>query len=343
VGGVSGGKVQGEVVFKKIEKEGMLMRYKKLKCAGIDVSVMSAGTWSAGARNTYGAVDRNESIRSIRAMIEQGINFIDTAPVYGNGYAEQVVAEVIEGMDREKLVILTKFGLIPNIHHRTGSMVRDLGYKNIMREVQSSLVNMGTDYIDVYMMHYFDENTPLSETMSALSYLKDQGFIRYIGVSNFTQEQVEEAQKYGKIDVLQMAYSMVNKKNEPFLKWASANGIDIMGYASLGSGILTGAIRSLPNFVDTDVRSFFYGELYTEPKFSRIMKLLEKMDVIADAHGKPVAHVALNWSAQKDFMTTNLVGVRDVQEAAENCAAFDWELSDEEMAALDKALIELEL
>jgi aryl-alcohol dehydrogenase-like predicted oxidoreductase len=320
------------------------MRYKKRRCANIDVSEMALGTWVVGGRNAYGEVDRSESIKAIRTMLDNGVNFIDTAPVYGNGYAEQLLAEALVGYDREKLTIVTKFGLVPNVNARPIASIRDNSFKNIIREVQSSLSNIATTYLDIYMIHYFDENTPLSETMAALNSLKERGFIRHIGVSNFTQEQIEEAQKYGKVDVLQMPYSMVNRDKEELLKWSYANGIDVMSYGSLGSGILSGAIRATPEFVGKrDIRATFYGELYKEPKFSNIMKLLEKMDVIAKAHNKPVAQVAINWSTQKEFMMTILVGVRNELEAAENCAAFDWKLTAEEMATLDKALIELNL
>jgi len=320
------------------------MRFKKLRSANLEISEMTLGTWVIGGRNAYGAVDRNDSIKAIRAMLELGVNSIDSAPVYGNGYAEQVIPEAIAGFDRDKLIITTKFGLIPYAGASPMPLLRDSTYKNVMREAQSSMSNLGTDYIDVYMIHYFDENTPLSETMAALNHLKAQGYIRYIGVSNFTREQIEEAQKYGKVDLLQMAYSMVNRQQEDLLKWAYSQGIDIMSYGSLGSGILSGAIRSTPEFVGkNDIRATFYGDLYQEPKFSKTMKLLEKMDEIAAARQKPVAQVAINWSTQKDFMTTILVGVRNDKEAAENCAAFDWTLSDEEMASLDRALVELEL
>ena len=326
-------------------KKGMhVMRYKKLQSGNIEISEMTLGTWVVGGRNAYGAVDRNDSIKAVRAMIERGVNSIDTAPVYGNGYAEQLLAEALTGFDREKLFITTKFGLAPNYGTKPIPSIRDNTYKNVMREVQSSLSNIACGYIDCYMIHYFDENTPLSETMAALNYLKSQGAIRYIGVSNFTQEQIEKAQEYGKVDFFQMAYSMVNRSQEELLKWAYSKGIDIMSYGSLGSGILSGAIRATPDFVGKrDIRASFYGELYKEPKFTNIMKLLEKMDVIANAHGKPVAQVAINWSTQKQFMTTILVGVRNDAEAAENCAAFEWKLTDSEIATLDQALVELGL
>ena len=178
--------------------------------------------------------------------------------------------------------------------------------------------------------------------MEALNLLKKMGKIRFVGVSNFSREQIEEAQRYGVIDVQQPPYSMVNRTFAGLMSWGMEQGIDSMTYGSLGSGILTGAIRTLPDYPEDDVRRTFY-DFFCEPKFSRIMELLKTMDRIAADHGRTPAQVALNWSTQKPFVGTALAGVRTVAEAAENCAAFDWALTDEEIALLDRELDRLDL
>ena len=127
---------------------------------------------------------------------------------------------------------------------------------------------------------------------------------------------------------------MVNRTFVDLMKWGAAKGIDSMTYGSLGSGILSGAIRTLPDFAPNDLRLTFY-DFFKEPKFSKIMELLKVMDQIAESHKKPVAQVAVNWSTQKDYVGTALVGVRNEQEVRENCAAFDWELTDQEIQLLD--------
>lgn len=163
------------------------MRYKKFKNAEIEVSQLAVGTWAIGGQN-YGKVDKNEAICAIRRMIENGVNLIDTAPCYGNGTSEKIVGEVLKEIPREQVLISTKFGLIPDIY--THGYKKDTSYKNAMREIQSSLMNLETDYIDFYFVHWPDVNTPIDETMAALEEMKRKGYIRYVGVSNFTAEQI---------------------------------------------------------------------------------------------------------------------------------------------------------
>lgn len=183
------------------------MRYKKFKNAEIEVSQLAVGTWAIGGQN-YGKVDKNEAICAIRRMIENGVNLIDTAPCYGNGTSEKIVGEVLKEIPREQVLISTKFGLIPDIY--THGYKKDTSYKNAMREIQSSLMNLETDYIDFYFVHWPDVNTPIDETMAALEEIKRKGYIRYVGVSNFTAEQIKEAEQYIQIDVQQPLYSMVD-------------------------------------------------------------------------------------------------------------------------------------
>ena len=309
------------------------MRYKHYKNANVDVSELAVGTWAIGGMN-YGPVNREDSIKAIRRMLEGGVNLIDTAPVYGNCASEIIVGEAIRGIPRDSFLISTKFGISTDYH---ATKRKDASYKAVMREFQCSRFNLGTDYIDFYFIHYPDPNTPIAETMTALNELKKDGAIRYIGVSNFTKEQIIEAEKYGQIDVQQPPFSMVNRSSVDLMKWGFDKGIDAMTYGSLGAGILSGTVRELPQFAPGDLRLNFY-DFYREPKFSKIMDFLKVLDRIAEAHGVPVPQVAINWSTQKEFVGTALVGVRNAQEAAENCAAFDWSLSDEEIALIDKEL-----
>ena len=320
-----------EQLDKRILREFDANHNKQFKNAGVEESSLAVGTWAIGGQN-YGAVDRNDSIKAIRTMLDCGVNLIDTAPCYGNGSSEKIVGEAIQGLKRDEILISTKFGLITDVY--SGGYKKCATYQNTMREVESSLMNLGSDYIDFYFVHWPDVNTPIDETMAALANLKKQGKIRFVGVSNFSEEQIEEAEKYLQIDVQQPPFSMVNRTFVDLMKWGAAKGIDSMTYGSLGSGILSGAIRTLPDFAPNDLRLTFY-DFFKEPKFSKIMELLKVMDQIAESHKRPVAQVAVNWSTQKDYVGTALVGVRNEQEARENCAAFDWELTDQEIQLLD--------
>ena len=317
------------------------MRYKKFGNTDMNVSAMAVGTWAIGGDRWGDDVNDRDSIDAIRAMLDRGVNFIDTAPVYGHGHSERVVGQAIKGYDRSKLFISTKFGLTWDDNEPSAPHKRNATYANCMREIDDSLRRLDTDYIDVYIVHWPDTelNTPAEETMRALQELKKAGKIRYIGVSNYSVEQIEDIMRYGQVDAQQPPYSMVNRSMEDLMRWGHEHGLANMTYGSLGSGILTGSIRELPKFDANDLRVTFY-DYFKEPKFSRVMELLKTLDKIAEAHHCPVAQVAVNWSTQNPLADICLMGVRNAREAVENCAAFDWMLSDEEIATINRAIDE---
>lgn len=316
------------------------MRYKHLDSAGVDLSVLGVGTWALGNFG-YGTVTEKDSINAIHAMFEHGVNLIDTAPVYGEGCSEEVVGKALKGCDRTRLLISSKFGIgnttAKQMRYPSKEPLRDGSYPNVLFECEQSLRRLGTDYIDFYFVHWPDYDTPLAETMEALNTLKAQGKIRFIGLSNFDREQIQECQKFAKIDVIQPPFSMVVRRDEPLMKWAMERGIDAMTYGSLGAGILTGTFRTLPQFGADDPRSSFYP-FFQEPQFSKVMKVLAVMDQISARTGKPLPQIALNWTTQQPFVATALCGVRNPAEADENCAAFDWSLTETDMTELNRAI-----
>ncbi|MDR3353830.1 MAG: aldo/keto reductase [Synergistaceae bacterium] len=312
------------------------MRYKDFGKTGLKTSVISVGTWGIGG-DGWGGADRDSSIGAIRAMIDNGVNLIDTAPAYGFGEAEKVVGRAIKGYDRSKLVISTKVGLTwPN-----GELFKNASRANIMREIDVSLKNLDTDYIDLYIVHWPDIDTkaPASETFEALSELKSKGKIRFIGVSNHSIEQMEEGMKHAAIDAIQPQHSMVCSRNEKIMKWAHDHGAANMAYGPLGAGILTGHYREIPKFEPDDWRILFYP-FFKEPFFSKTMDLLKTLDAIAADHKCPVSHVTINWSAQHPLVDTALLGVRSAKHAEENCAAMEWSLSGDEISRINKAIDE---
>lgn len=314
------------------------MRYKHFKNAGVDISALTVGTWGIAGANSagvsWGDVDTKESIAAVRRMVENGVNMVDTAPIYGEGHSEEVVGQALKGI-RDQVFLTTKFGSY--INHFTGTSVRDCKYNTVEREIDESLKRLQTDYIDFYVMHWPDVNTPIEETMAAVNMLKEKGKIRFIGMSNSPKELIMEAQKYAKIDVIQPPFSMVNQTERELMDWAETQGIGTMTYGSLGAGILTGAIRECPEYDPKDMRLVFYP-FFKEPTFSKIMELLKTLDAIAEEHGKPVAQVSINWSTQKSFVSTALTGVNTPAQADENCSAFDWKLTEEEIARIDSEI-----
>ena len=314
------------------------MRYKHVGNAGIDISALAVGTWAIGGQQ-WGDVNEKDSIDAIRAMIDGGVNLVDTAPIYGNGHSEEVVGKALENGYREKVFLATKFSIS---NDENGAVINNGSYENAIWECEQSLKRLNTDHIDIYIMHWPDPATPGEVTMRALVDLKKSGKIRFIGVSNFDRNLIEEAQKVVRINFLQPPYSMVEESQKELLAWCETQGIGTMTYGSLGAGILTGAIRELPDWEENDFRYTFY-DYFKNPKFSKIMELLKVMDKIAQVRNKPLAQIAINWSTQKSYVSTAICGVRDPQQAYENCATFDWELTGEEMELIDSEIEKLQM
>ena len=310
------------------------MRYTMLGKTELKVSQATIGTWAIGGAG-WGDVNKKESMEAIETMIERGVNLIDTAPFYGLGESEKIVGEVIRDK-RDDIVLLTKAG---TGWDEKGVPFKRSDYKSILKDCEESLQRLKTDYIDWYLIHWPDEVTPIEEMMDAMNKLKQDGKIRFIGASNFSKEEVLESEKYVSFDVLQHPYSMVAQDFRELLTWAHKNNIGTMSYGSLGAGILTGSIREMPKFSEDDMRLNFY-DYFKEPKFSKVMQLVKRLDVYAEKYNVPVSQVTINWNTQSGFLDTILMGVRNKKEAEENCAAFEWKLEQEDVESITKDIQE---
>ena len=310
------------------------MRYTMLGKTELKVSQATIGTWAIGGAG-WGDVNKKESMEAIETMIERGVNLIDTAPFYGLGESEKIVGEVSRDK-RDDIVLLTKAG---TGWDEKGVPFKRSDYKSILKDCEESLQRLKTDYIDLYLIHWPDEVTPIEEMMDAMNKLKQDGKIRFIGASNFSKEEVLESEKYVSFDVLQHPYSMVAQDFRELLTWAHKNNIGTMSYGSLGAGILTGSIREMPKFSEDDMRLNFY-DYFKEPKFSKVMQLVKRLDVYAEKYNVPVSQVTINWNTQSGFLDTILMGVRNKKEAEENCAAFEWKLEQEDVESITKDIQE---
>ena len=314
------------------------MNYKEFGTTGMRVSQMSLGTWGMGDVG-WDHYDEETRIEAIKTAVECGINLIDTAPAYNNGAAERVLGRALKKLGiRDKVYISTKCGNVfvdGKIYRRDGS--REM----VRKQCEESLQNLQTDHIDLMLIHWPDPKVPFEETIGTLNELKKEGKLLHYGVSNFSREQIEEAGQYGPIEVIQPHYSMVNTEQEELMKWAFSRGMGCMTYGSLGGGILTGKIREVKEYDPTDSRNRFYKH-FQEPMFSKVMKLLGVMEEVAAQHeNAALAQVALNWSYQKEYVSTCIVGAQTAAKVIENCKAADWSLSAEEIAKLDAAVAAL--
>ncbi len=301
------------------------MRYKKL--SNTNISCLTIGSMGIGAENFNDTVSQ-EFIESVRMLVEQGVNLIDTAPRYGNGTSEKIVGRAIKNI-RDKVLIASKFGSYKAVGRFD---VRDATYASIMRECENSRLNLGIDCIDIYINHWPDPHTPIEETMAALNQLKAKGAIKYIGFSNCDQALLEEALKYGNVDILQCQFSLASQKNRDLMRWAKSKGIMVMTYGSLGSGILSGNIRTREDIAKKNHLALY--EFFQEPAFSNIMKLMNHLDTIAAKYQVPVSQVAINWSTGQNYVDTAVIGINSPGHALENAQAFQWQLTPEEIETI---------
>jgi methylglyoxal reductase len=309
------------------------VRYVKLGSTSIEVSVLAFGAWAIGGI-WWGGTDEKESIDAIRASIESGVNFIDTAPAYGKGLSENLVRKAIKGK-RDKIVIATKCGIRWDLqkgmhffNYSTGEPVyRYLGKESIQQEIEESLKRLGTDYIDLYQTHWQDPTTPIEETMCKLMELKEQGKIRAIGVSNVSLNQLREYSKFGKLDAVQEKYSLLDLEIEQdLLPWCMENKATMLAYSPQSKGLLTGKLSPQRSFKGDDVR---IGDSRFEPgNIKRTNKLLEDfVKPVAEKHRATIGQVTVAWLVQNPSVIA-LAGARNESQGFENAGAGDIILDD---------------
>ena len=300
------------------------MKFRKLGQSDLNCSVIGLGTWGM-AGSFWGKVDDDQSIATIRAGLEAGINLIDTAPVYGDGHSEEVVGRALEGLKREDIVLATKCGRFT------------CETEKIRQELETSLKRLKTDYIDLYQVHWPDDKVPFEETFGELENMRKQGKIRYIGVSNFSVEQTEEASKYCQIVSTQPQYSLLVRDIEKdILPYCVEKNIGILSYGSIGAGALTGKFKEKPVFKEDDERAAFYT-FFQEQNWPKTKQMIDTLEEIAASHGKPTVHAAINWVLKQKGISVALVGARTPEQVRMNAQAADWELTDEENAKILQA------
>ncbi|BBH19425.1 oxidoreductase [Paenibacillus baekrokdamisoli] len=286
------------------------MKYRKLGKNGPEISVIGFGTWAIGGGDwvfSWGEQNDQLSQNSIRAALDAGINFFDTAAVYGMGHSEEVLGKALKG-SREKAVIATKFGLVWDDKN---NITRNGTYGSIIREAEDSLRRLGTDYIDLYQMHWPDTDVkaPLEETMRAMEKLVQDGKIRYVGVSNFPIALLDEALAVRHIDSLQPPYSILAHQVESdLLPYCIAKGIGVLAYSPLASGLLSGNYTFDSRFDEQDWRS--KSPSHTGESFMQNIAIVEQLKDVAEQLGITVSQLAIAYVLANPPLTSALIGVR---------------------------------
>lgn len=306
------------------------MKYNRLGQTDLHISAVGLGGWPFGGGYDWGDLDEKTAARSVEAALEQGINWIDTAPVYGDGESESFLGKVLRSK-RGKALLSTKCGLVKN-----GSWTdHDLSPKAVRTQLESSLTRLRTDYIDLYQIHYPDPKVSLTDALETLLRLKEEGKIRHIGVCNFSAELLKEAAEITPIACVQNEYSLLHpqKGNEVF-SVCREKGIGFVGYGTLCGGILSGKYKKEPNFRRADARNYFYKS-YRGASFEAAQQVVARIKNMAEQKGVSPAEVAVGWALTSPTVTSALVGARTEEQISQNTKGAEVTLSPQEIAYLE--------
>lgn len=329
------------------------MQYRTLGNSDLEVSVITFGAWAAGGW-MWGGTERSEAVKAIQASYNAGVTSIDTAPVYGQGLSEEIVGEAIKDLPRDKVQILTKYGMRWDLTkgdfamHSKNNAGEDIDiYKyaakdSIIKECEDSLKRLGTDYIDLYQIHWHDKTTPIEETMEAVSDLIKQGKVRHAGVCNYDADLMREAAQYIDLVSDQVPYSMVKRDIEnELVPYCIENNKSILAYSPLERGLLTGKMKPGYKFGADDHRASI--QFYKDENLERVNAFLEKIKPIAESKNATLGQLVLRWTVEQPGISIALVGARDATQALQNAAAIEISLSVEEIKTITGELDKLQL
>ncbi len=315
-----------------MRKDVMIMRYLNFGTSGLKVSEVALGTMTFGRE-----ADENESVKILNYYLENGGNFVDTANVYAEGRSEEILGRALKGR-RDEIVLATKgffaMGKGPND--------KGASRKSILKAIEDSLKRLQTDYIDLYQIHCWDESTPIEETMETLDYLINKGYVRYIGISNFSGWQIEKALRvsefhgYKKIISAQMQYNLVVRDIEmEILPVCKAEGLSVMAWGPLGGGFLSGKYKSREKPKEGRIAKAGddWEEAWRRRATEKNFKILEKLEEIAKRYDKTVPQVALNWLISQNIFP--ILGARTLQQIKDNMGAIGWALTQKDMDELN--------
>ncbi|RKE56939.1 aldo/keto reductase [Sphingobacterium detergens] len=324
------------------------MEYRKLGKTDLELSAITYGAFAIGG-NMWGGNEKKDSIESVRASIDHGVTTLDTAPFYGFGLSEEMIGEAIKGYDRSTIQLLTKFGLVwDGSNQGKGEFFFDAEedgktipvYKyaskaSVIKEVEDSLRRLQTDYIDLLQIHWPDNTTAIAETMEALDLLLQQGKIRAAGVSNYSVEQVSEAQNSIQIASNQVGYSMLNRGIEQdLIPYALQHDLGIIVYSPMERGLLTGKYFNEGKLKENDHRNGYFQQF----DLKKVKTFLDTIGPVAADKGISLSQLVLRWTSLQPAITVVLAGARNAEQAIANAEATAIDLTGDELSFIDTAL-----
>jgi aryl-alcohol dehydrogenase-like predicted oxidoreductase len=329
------------------------MEFRKLGETDLKCSVITFGAWAIGGWK-WGGTDRKEAVKAIRAAYAEGVTSIDTAPAYGQGLSEEIVGEALQGIPRDKVQILTKFGLrwdtkegefyFKSVDNdgQEFDMHKLATRKSIMLEIETSLRKLKTDYIDLYQIHWHDSTTPIAETMETMLELQKQGKIREVGVCNYNVALMKEAEKTIKLASDQVPYSMILRDIEKDLvPYCLQHKKSIIAYSPLQRGLLTGKLKPGHTFSDGDHRQEL--NYFSAENIRRVNTMLDELKSLATSKNASIPQLVLRWTIDQPAITIALAGARNAEQAVQNAKAADIRLTAEEHDFITEQVKSLEL
>jgi aryl-alcohol dehydrogenase-like predicted oxidoreductase len=310
------------------------MQYTQLGDRGPRVSRIAFGNWSAGG--DWGSVDRAAAIAATREALDLGITLFDTARAYGFGAAEELLGEALRPeiqSARESIVLATKGGL----RNAGGLPARDSSPAALRRDLEASLRSLGTDFVDLYQVHWPDPATPIAETARALDEFVRAGKVRFVGVSNYDARQMTAFQQVRPIDTLQPPYHLFRRDiEESILPFAREHGIGVLVYGPMAHGLLSGRMTESTGFAPDDWRS--RSDMFVGDPFKRNLGIVRRLEELAYERGVTVAQLAIAWTLANPAVDVAIVGARNPEQIRQTAPAADVQLSPQDLARIEQIL-----
>lgn len=316
------------------------MEHRPFGRTGLDVSAVGFGCWEVGGG--YGQVDEAEFATAVGRALDLGINCFDTAEGYGLGASERALGKAL-GRRRDEAIVVSKFGT----NYRDKPNFRDSSRERVLVSIDKCLKNLGTDYVDVYLIHWPDRETPFEETMGALADVVREGKVRFVGVSNFKREEIEACMQLGRIDVVQYGWNLFDRRMQrEIFPYCVQHDIGFMAYGSLAYGLLTGAFTEDQDFGSDDWRARqgkmgsikLFESLFGAESFPNNVRAVNELKGIAKRYDKSLPQLALRWATSNPAVSTSLVGCRNRAEVEDNAGAVGWSIADDDLAEIDAIL-----
>jgi aryl-alcohol dehydrogenase-like predicted oxidoreductase len=312
------------------------MQKKRLGNSDMELTPIGVGAWAMGGGGwafAWGAQDDDESIAAIHEALDHGVNWIDTAAVYGLGHSEEVVARALQGRSNKPYV----FTKCERNWDENRQIYKSLKADSIRKECEASLRRLKLDVIDLYQIHWPEPEEDIEEGWATLAKLKEEGKVRWIGVSNFNAKQMERVRPIAPITTLQPPYSAISPEVEhETLPYCQKHNIGVIVYSPMKSGMLTGKMTKerVASMPDDDFRKRTVA--FQEPNLSRNLELADLMKRIGERHGRSAGEVAIAWTLRHPAVTAAIVGMRSAEQARGVLGALEFRLSDEEIAEIEE-------